>query len=133
MSDKEFDAINRLTSRKLTQPRNTSLVQIASLPTSTVENPIVTEATSDKATISQEEISAGMLRIETSINANIQTLCTQRKISRDTFVEAAWVILERNPSVLDDVIEEAQKRYKKRKAKGNARRAKSMEKYKDSE
>lgn len=124
MSDQDFDAVSRITARKakLAQPRNTSLVSLSVQPTA-----LPTEA----APLPEPEISAGMLRIETKINAAIQAVCTERKISRDTFVEAAWLTLAEYPDVLEEVIAVAQKRYLQRKARGTAKRAKSMEKYKD--
>jgi len=82
-------------------------------------------------TFSEPEISAGMLRIETKINAAIQALCSEHKISRDTFVEAAWLILAEHPDVFDEVVAVAQERYKKRKARGTAKRAESMDKYRN--
>jgi hypothetical protein len=142
MSEPQFNAIDRLTSKKLTHPRNTSLVQMAvqapSLENSVeLSQPISVSKSESSVSLPASspplEISAGMLRIETSVNAAIQSICTQRKISRDTFVEAAWLVLDQNPSVMNDVIAVAQERYKKRKARGNAKRAESMEKYKDFE
>lgn len=135
MSNPEFNAIDRLTTKKITQPRNTSLVQMASVQNSSIDSSSILSpvSASPQNLPSPVDISAGMLRIETPINADIQALCTNKKISRDTFVEAAWIVLSKNTSVLDDVVKEAQERYKKRKAKGNAKRAKSMDKYKDLE
>lgn len=134
MPDSEFNAISRLTAKKIPQPRNTSLVQMAvqAAPPEETKSVPLQESVVDiiPSMPAPIEIAAGMLRIEVPINAEIQTLCIQEKISRDTLVEAAWLFIKANPEVKSQVVAEAKKRYDKRKAVGNAKRAQSMEKYK---
>jgi hypothetical protein len=74
----------------------------------------------------QEDYSKMCLRIETSIDERLRTICFKQKLSRETFLESACAYLFANPEALKAVVDGGKERTKRRKELGTKRRAQAM-------
>lgn len=93
----------------------------------------VAQSSAKPKPVAQQKFSSGMLRIDSELNNQIRSFCGSKGITRDAFVEASWIVLQMHPALLEEIAETAEERHQQRKAIGNARRARSMEKYKELE
>jgi hypothetical protein len=66
------------------------------------------------------------LRIDGSIDDELERLCGRLKITRETFLEAAYLACTQNPDLMTTVVTEAQKRYRQRKQAGEQRKFETM-------
>jgi len=66
------------------------------------------------------------LRVDGPTVQNIEEMCLREKITPETFLEAAFVVYEANPSQRKRVIQEARKRYELRKEVGKRKRRKTI-------
>lgn len=65
-------------------------------------------------------------RLEESIDARLRHLCTDEKITKETWIEAAFLYLTEHPDGLKKVNEIAQQRLSKRKEIADLKRAMTM-------
>ena len=65
-------------------------------------------------------------RLEESIDTKLRHLCTDEKLTKETWIEAAFLYLEANPKSLKQVNEIAQQRLRKRKEIADLKRAMTM-------
>lgn len=65
-------------------------------------------------------------RLEESIDTKLRHLCTDEKLTKETWIEAAFLYLAANPESLKQVNEIAQQRLRKRKEIADLKRALTM-------
>ncbi len=66
------------------------------------------------------------IHLEQEIRANLLQLCDRQEITSETFIEAAYALLQENPELVEQIVKEAKKRLKQRKRAGLIRRTLSM-------
>jgi hypothetical protein len=66
------------------------------------------------------------LRIDGEIDSELERLCGRLKITRETFLEAAYLACAQNPDLMTTVVVAAQKRYRQRKQAGEQRKFATM-------
>lgn len=69
------------------------------------------------------------LRIEERVDKSLKSICSDKEVTKETFLEAACLICEENAQFMEQVIEIAKQRRQQRKETGIQRRAKAMSKY----
>ena len=142
------DAFDRLKNRpratvparnkSLTDPNNDSKTEIShSIKTEISQNNIneVSQASLTEPESSQDiqerEAVRRTLRIDRDIDDELEQLCSKSKITRETFLEAAYLACTHNPDLMAVVLAEAQQRYRQRKQAGEQRKFETMsQKYK---
>ena len=67
-------------------------------------------------------------RIESNVDQALRNFCQQNKITKETWFEAAYLYLSKQPDVMDEVIELASQRLLERKQIADHRRAVAMQK-----
>jgi hypothetical protein len=72
------------------------------------------------------EISRRTVRLDMDIDKKLDSLCTTQKITRDTFIESAFILCSMNKEFMGEVIKEARQRYDQRKQIGEKRKLKTM-------
>jgi hypothetical protein len=80
---------------------------------------------------SQEETEATVrrtIRLEAGLDEQLDQFCRRSKITRDTFLEAAYQVCLDNPELLALVLAEAQQRYRRRKQLGEKRKLEALNK-----
>jgi hypothetical protein len=65
-------------------------------------------------------------RIEQSIDSQLEQVCSQNRITKETFLEAAYLACSENPDWMAAVLEKAQQRYSQRKKTGEQRKFATM-------
>lgn len=73
------------------------------------------------------EVVRRTIRLEKGVDADLEQLCRNQKITREVFLEAAYQLCETNPEWFAKVLEIAQERYAQRKTAGELRKLKTME------
>jgi adenosine deaminase len=68
------------------------------------------------------------IRLEQNIDTKLDVFCTTQKVTRDTFIEAAFMVCSQNEEFRREVLEEAKKRYHQRKQAGEQRKFQTMAK-----
>ena len=66
------------------------------------------------------------VHLEQQVRAELLYLCDQQEITPEIFLEAAFVALQNQPKLLEDIVIEAKERLAIRKRAGFLRRTKSM-------
>lgn len=131
-----LDANSRLKQRMraTVPPRDTSVLkrQLKEEEATTPE----TEKLSDtperelsKPTENEKKLVSFTLRVEDSVDKGLKSLCTQENITKETFLEAAYLVCLENELLMQQVLEVAQARRQERRETGILRRAKSMTRY----
>ncbi|MCG9890836.1 MAG: hypothetical protein MH252_07160 [Thermosynechococcaceae cyanobacterium MS004] len=69
------------------------------------------------------------LRVDESIDRGLKSLCSEEKITKETFLEAAYLVCQQNQEMMGKVLEISKCRRKERRQTGVSRRAQSMTKY----
>jgi hypothetical protein len=85
-----------------------------------------------KPTIATEKVHklvSFTLRVEDSVDKGLKALCTQENITKETFLEAAYLVCLENSLLMQQVLEVAIARRQERRETGIMRRAKSMTRY----
>ncbi len=78
------------------------------------------------ATRVEQQLVRTNIRLEAEIDEQLRTLCLREKITRDTLLEAAHLVLPQHPEVLKEILELARERNRQRKEVGNDRRAATL-------
>lgn len=134
MAEELKDANSRLMARRRASvpPRDTSLVKRVREPESEA-NPVThtpVAATRARATepVPQQpqQLIASTIRLEVEIEQGLKTLCSSERITKETFLEAAFQVCQENEEILDLVLAAARVRREARKQVGLQRRAESM-------
>ena len=76
-----------------------------------------------------EKLVSFTLRVEDIVDKGLKSICTNESITKETFLEAAYLVCNENEQVMQKVLEVAKARRAKRRKTGNLRRAESMAKY----
>lgn len=69
------------------------------------------------------------LRVDESIERGLKSLCSNEKITKETFLEAAYLVCQQNNEMMEKVLEISKDRRKERRETGVTRRAQAMTKY----
>ena len=69
------------------------------------------------------------LRVEDSVDKGLKSLCTAESITKETFLEAAYLVCSENEQMKLQVLEIAKVRRQERRNAGNLRRAEAMTRY----
>lgn len=69
------------------------------------------------------------LRVDASIDSNLKTLCSNERITKETFLEAAYLACQKDEQMMQQVLEIAKDRRQERREAGVLRRARAMTKY----
>jgi len=69
------------------------------------------------------------LRVEDSVDKRLKSLCTAESITKETFLEAAYLVCSENAQMMQQVLEVAKVRRQERRNAGNLRRAEAMTRY----
>jgi hypothetical protein len=142
------DAFHRLKnrSRATVKPRDYSLTEsendsitkfsqdaITELePPETVANPendIMTKFSQDKITElleSEPMVVRRTIRLEEEIDEALASVCRAERITRDTFLEAAYSICSQQPELMELIVTEARSRRKQRQESGEKRKYETM-------
>jgi hypothetical protein len=93
------------------------------------------EVLKDHAAISHKEQQSDLpetvrrtIRLEEDIDTELNAFCTAKKVTRDTFIEAAFMVCSGNETLMQEIVEEAKKRYHQRKQAGEQRKFQTMAK-----
>lgn len=81
------------------------------------------------ATEKEKKLVSFTLRVEDSVDKGLKALCTQENITKETFLEAAYLVCLENELLMQQVLEVAIARRQERRETGILRRAKSMTRY----
>jgi hypothetical protein len=89
-----------------------------------------TESTTNVPSESEDlpEVVRRTVRLEEDIDLGLEQLCSREKITREIFLEAAYLVCVENQQVLAEVVKVAKTRYGRRKVAGERRKFKTMEK-----
>ena len=143
MSNPPNDAFDRLKNRpRATVPaRNKSLTDSNEDAKSEISHSVKTKIspealvetsqvslTEPKASddIQEPEVVRRTLRIDRAIDNELEQVCGKSKITRETFLEAAYLACTHNPDLMAVVLVEAQQRYRQRKQAGEQRKFETM-------
>jgi hypothetical protein len=143
MSNSPNDAFERLKNRpRATVPaRNKSLTDSSDDSKTEISHSAKTEISQDdideisqtsltepKASqdIQEPEAVRRTLRIDRAIDDELEQVCGKSKITRETFLEAAYLACTHNPDLMAAVLVEAQQRYRQRKQAGEQRKFETM-------
>lgn len=69
------------------------------------------------------------LRVDETVDKELKLLCSEEGITKETFLEAAYLVCKNNHKMMEDLLEIARERRRQRKEKGIQRRAKTMTRY----
>jgi len=78
---------------------------------------------------SPQELVSFTLRVDKSIDKGLKSLCNNESITKETFLEAAFLICSENQELMEKVLNSAKVRRQSRRKVGVERRAKAMTKY----
>src|SRR5579883_283338 len=119
-----IDANSRLKAlmRATVPTRKTSLLK--KMPEQLEETLAVPESETAK-----QNLVSFTLRVEDLIDKKLKSLCTDENITKETFLEAAFLVCSENEQMLQEVLKIAKDRRQLRKNHGIVRRAESMAKY----
>jgi rubrerythrin len=83
----------------------------------------------NRASDKPQKLVAFTLRVDESIDNGLKILCNNERITKETFLEAAYLASQENAQIKQHILEIAKDRRQKRRETGVLRRAKSMSKY----
>jgi hypothetical protein len=73
------------------------------------------------------EVNRRTLRIASDLDAELESLCGKNKITRETFLEAAYLACQHDPNLMESVLTQARQRYLYRKQTGERRKFETMQ------
>jgi hypothetical protein len=73
------------------------------------------------------EVNRRTLRIDRDLDAELESLCSKTKITRETFLEAAYLACQHDSNLMESVLERARQRYLQRKHIGERRKFATMQ------
>ena len=121
MSNPPNDAFDRLKNRpRATVPaRNKSLTDSNDDANTEISHSVKIKISQDTQ---EPDVVRRTLRIDRDIDSELEQLCGKVKITRETFLEAAYLACTQDPDLMAAVIVEAQQRYHRRKQAGEQRK-----------
>jgi hypothetical protein len=72
------------------------------------------------------EVIRRTIRLEQSVDEGLEGLCSREKVTRETFLEAAYSLCVEKPELLQEILAIAKDRYRLRKAAGERRKFQTM-------
>lgn len=97
------------------------------LPPSDKEVPITLPQ--EKVAAQESKLATFTLRVDDKVDKGLKSLCTQESISKETFLEAAYLVCVENQEFMQLVLSIATARKQERREAGIQRRAKAMTRY----
>jgi len=148
MADDVFDRLKKKGARPTVPARDTSLVKnenteilndemtkVSHSVNTKEKNPFNADVIEDNISISRQELQRDLpptvrrtIRLEEEIDSKLDALCNTQKITRDNFMEAAFIICSENEELMREVLKEAKQRYQHRKQLGEQRKFQTMAK-----
>jgi predicted transcriptional regulator len=145
MSD-VFDRLKKKGARPTVPARDTSLVkkenteilndeitEISHSVNTKEQNPVNADVIEDSTSVSPQELQRDLpqtvrrtIRLEEEVDSKLDTLCNTQKITRDNFIEAAFMVCSQNEELMQEVLKEAKQRYQQRKQLGEQRKFQTM-------
>lgn len=83
----------------------------------------------DVATTIEPKLATFTLRVDDKVDKGLKSLCTIENISKETFLEAAYLVCMENQDFMQQVLSIATERKQERREAGIQRRAKAMTRY----
>ncbi len=137
--NQSLDANSRLKRRlrPTVPPRDTSMFKKPAEEEMAVEKPLEQPETShEQASPAQTpptqkatKLVSFTVRVEDSIDKGLKSLCTEESITKETFLEAAYLVCLDNEQMMQQVLEFALARRQERRTAGIVKRAEAMTKY----
>lgn len=141
-SNQTLDANSRLKARARPSvpPRQTSLLkrvddepeleQEKSLPERETRPALDQPGSSAGASLKQPpKLASFTLRVDEAVDKELKLLCSEEGITKETFLEAAYLVYKKNNKMMEELLDIARERRRQRKEKGIQRRAKAMTRY----
>jgi len=134
-----LDANSRLKRRlrPTVPPRDTSMLKKPAEEETTVEKPLEQPETSNEQVLPEQtpptqkvtKLVSFTVRVEDSIDKRLKSLCTEESITKETFLEAAYLVCLDNEQMMQQVLEVALARRQERRSAGLVKRAEAMTRY----
>ncbi|BDA76505.1 hypothetical protein CAL7716_106710 (plasmid) [Calothrix sp. PCC 7716] len=100
-----------------------------SLEVSKEDSALSREPQPDVATTISSKLATFTLRVDDKVDKGLKSLCTIENISKETFLEAAYLVCMENQEFMQQVLSIATARKQERRSAGIQRRAKAMTRY----
>lgn len=94
-------------------------------------NKVIKEDTTNSSQNKQPDLPQTIrrtIRLEEDIDSQLEAFCNTQKITRDNFIEAAFIVCSQNEELMQEVLKEAKQRYQHRKHLGEQRKFQTMAK-----
>ena len=137
--NQSLDANSRLKRRlrPTVPPRDTSMLKKQAEEGTTVEKPLEQPETyNEQASPAQTpptqkatKLVSFTVRVEDSIDKGLKSLCAEESITKETFLEAAYLVCLNNEQMMQQVMEFALARRQERRSAGLVKRAEAMTRY----
>lgn len=72
------------------------------------------------------EVVRRTVRLEQQVDEELERLCSRERITRETFLEAVYLVCNDKPEILQEVLAIAKQRYQQRKTAGEKRKFQTM-------
>ena len=72
------------------------------------------------------EVVRRTIRLEQQVDEELERLCSRERITRETFLEAVYLVCNDKPEILQEVLAIAKQRYQQRKTAGEKRKFQTM-------
>lgn len=121
----DSNALERLVAREKPKvpPRTDVVEELTNLDVKTSSS----QDLEDKITQDQFETVRNTIRIESSVDESLRGLCHSERITKETWLEAAYLFLRERPEEMEVVVGTARERLQHRRAIANYQRAKTMQ------
>jgi hypothetical protein len=87
----------------------------------------IAASTEQPSNQSTGEVNRRTLRIDRDLDEELEILCGKTKITRETFLEAAYLACQHDPNLMESVLAQARQRYLQRKQTGERRKFETMQ------
>lgn len=130
-----IDAFDRLKNRsRATVPlRDASLTKEANNVKAEFSHSVSDEMPDIQAAFSRSEeveefpeVVRRTIRLEQEVDKQLEQLCRRERITRETFLEAVYLVCSDKPEILQEVLAIAKQRYQQRKTAGEKRKFQTM-------
>ena len=72
------------------------------------------------------EVVRRTIRLEQQVDEELEQLCSRERITRETFLEAVYLVCSDKPEIFQEVLAIAKQRYRQRKTAGEKRKFQTM-------
>ena len=130
-----IDAFDRLKnrSRATVPPRDASLTKEVSDVKAEFSHSVSDETPNAQAAFSRSEeveefpeVVRRTIRLEQQVDEELEQLCSRERITRETFLEAVYLVCSDKPEIFQEVLAIAKQRYRQRKTAGEKRKFQTM-------